>query len=198
MSSSWSPASCLHGQRRPGQRARRTRKSGEPDDAEPEPRECILDRVDRMHGLGQNPRPCRAACRRRPFDAAALALRCGVARDTGAPCRPALATRAEHLGARSERPHRRGRAEPCHHGLEPPTSRAHQVRDADADRARAAAGADTSECRRGRLDPRARRHASVDQGLKVLRARVRGRGDTVPYEHHLGRALRCSTRRAHA
>lgn len=43
----------LHGQRQPGQRARRTRKSGEPDDAEPEPRECILDRVDRMSKLGQ-------------------------------------------------------------------------------------------------------------------------------------------------
>jgi transposase InsO family protein len=43
----------LHGQRQPGQRARRTRKSGEPDDAEPEPCQCILDRVDRMHGLGQ-------------------------------------------------------------------------------------------------------------------------------------------------
>ena len=44
----------LHGQRQPGQRARRTRKSGEPDDAEPEPREHILDRVDRMHRLGQS------------------------------------------------------------------------------------------------------------------------------------------------
>jgi transposase-like protein len=43
----------LHGQRQPGQRARRTRKSGEPDDVESEPRQCILDRVDRMHGLGQ-------------------------------------------------------------------------------------------------------------------------------------------------
>lgn len=45
----------LHGQRRPGQRTRRVRKSGssEPDDAEPEPRKCILDRVDRMRELGQ-------------------------------------------------------------------------------------------------------------------------------------------------
>jgi transposase InsO family protein len=43
----------LHGQRQPGQRARRVRKSGEPDDAEPEPREYILDRVDRMRRLGQ-------------------------------------------------------------------------------------------------------------------------------------------------
>jgi hypothetical protein len=43
----------LHGQRRPGERSRRARKSGEPDDTEPEPRTCILDRVDRMHGLGQ-------------------------------------------------------------------------------------------------------------------------------------------------
>jgi transposase-like protein len=43
----------LHGQRQPGQRARRKRKSGEPDDAEPEPRKYVLERVDRMHGLGQ-------------------------------------------------------------------------------------------------------------------------------------------------
>jgi transposase-like protein len=43
----------LHGQRRPGQRSRRARKGGEPDDAEPEPRTDILERVDRMHGLGQ-------------------------------------------------------------------------------------------------------------------------------------------------
>ena len=43
----------LHGQRQPGQRARRARKGREPDDAEPEPRECILARVDRMHELGQ-------------------------------------------------------------------------------------------------------------------------------------------------
>ncbi len=43
----------LHGQRQPGQRARRARKSGEPDDAEPEPRGYILDRVDRMRRLGQ-------------------------------------------------------------------------------------------------------------------------------------------------
>src|SRR5215207_7823779 len=40
----------LHGQRQPGQRARRTRKSGEPDDAEPEPSANILRWVDRMHG----------------------------------------------------------------------------------------------------------------------------------------------------
>jgi transposase InsO family protein len=43
----------LHGQRRPGQRTRRVRKESEPDDAEPEPRECILNRVDRMRRLGQ-------------------------------------------------------------------------------------------------------------------------------------------------
>jgi len=43
----------LHGQRRPGQRTRRVRKDGEPDDAEPEPHRYILDRVDRMHALGQ-------------------------------------------------------------------------------------------------------------------------------------------------
>jgi transposase InsO family protein len=46
----------LHGQRRPGQRTRRVRKSesSEPDDAEPEPHEYILDRVDQMHRLGQS------------------------------------------------------------------------------------------------------------------------------------------------
>jgi hypothetical protein len=43
----------LHGQRRPGQRTRRARKEGEPDDAEPEPRTYILARVDRMRRLGQ-------------------------------------------------------------------------------------------------------------------------------------------------
>lgn len=45
----------LHGQRRPGQRPRRVRNSdaSEPDDADPEPRAHILDRVDRMHRLGQ-------------------------------------------------------------------------------------------------------------------------------------------------
>jgi transposase InsO family protein len=43
----------LHGQRRPGQRTRRVRKEGEPDDAEPEPRASILERVDRMRRLGQ-------------------------------------------------------------------------------------------------------------------------------------------------
>jgi len=43
----------LHGQRQPGQRARRVRKGGEPDDAEPEPRAYILNRVDRMRRLGQ-------------------------------------------------------------------------------------------------------------------------------------------------
>ena len=43
----------LHGQRRPGQRTRRVRKAGESDDAEPEPRQCLLEQVDRMHRLGQ-------------------------------------------------------------------------------------------------------------------------------------------------
>lgn len=43
----------LHGQRRPGQRTRRVRKDGEPDDTEPEPHRYILDRVDRMRALGQ-------------------------------------------------------------------------------------------------------------------------------------------------
>jgi len=43
----------LHGQRRPGERTRRVRKDGEPDDAEPEPRRTILDRVERMRELGQ-------------------------------------------------------------------------------------------------------------------------------------------------
>lgn len=43
----------LHGQRQPGQRARRARKSSDSDDAEPEPRRYILERVDRMHELGQ-------------------------------------------------------------------------------------------------------------------------------------------------
>jgi transposase InsO family protein len=43
----------LHGQRRPGHRTPRARKTGDSDDTEPEPRAHILERVDRMHGLGQ-------------------------------------------------------------------------------------------------------------------------------------------------
>lgn len=43
----------LHGQRRPGQRTRRVRKDGEPDDAEPEPHRYILERVAHMKSLGQ-------------------------------------------------------------------------------------------------------------------------------------------------
>jgi transposase-like protein len=44
----------LHGQRRPGQRTRRVRpsESGGSDDAEPEPRRYILDRVHHMKRLG--------------------------------------------------------------------------------------------------------------------------------------------------
>lgn len=43
----------LHGRRQPGQRTHRARKEGEPDDAEPEPRAYILERVERMRRLGQ-------------------------------------------------------------------------------------------------------------------------------------------------
>ncbi len=65
----------LHGQRRPGQRTRRARKEGEPDDAEPEPRASILERVDRMRKVRPNTRTHRAARRRGSVDATPLAVR---------------------------------------------------------------------------------------------------------------------------
>jgi hypothetical protein len=87
----------LHGQRRPGQRSRRVRKSGEPDDAEPEPREYILERVDRMQRLGQT----RAtAARLAGVDPSTVrrwrqpCARCGRPRRT---LLASLSTRAEHL-----------------------------------------------------------------------------------------------------
>ena len=95
MSSSWSQASFLHGQRQPGQRARRTRKSGEPDDAEPEPRQYILERVDHMHGLGQT---LARATRLAGVDPSTVRRwrceRCIRAQRT---VPASLATRAEHL-----------------------------------------------------------------------------------------------------
>jgi transposase InsO family protein len=87
----------LHGQRRPGQRTRRARKSGEPDDAEPEPRACILERVDRMHGLGQT---LARAARLAGIDPSTVrrwrltCVRCKRGRSTVSPAR---AARAEHL-----------------------------------------------------------------------------------------------------
>ena len=85
----------LHGQRQPGQRARRTRKSGEPDDAEPEPRQYILERVDRMHGLGQT---LARATRLAGVDPSTVrrwrCQRCIRAQRT---VPASLATRAEHL-----------------------------------------------------------------------------------------------------
>jgi len=85
----------LHGQRQPGQRARRTRKSGEPDDAEPEPRQYILERVDRMHGLGQT---LARATRLAGVDPSTVrrwrCARCIRARRT---VPAALSSRAEHL-----------------------------------------------------------------------------------------------------
>jgi transposase InsO family protein len=86
----------LHGQRQPG-RARRTRKSGEPDDAEPEPRQYILERVDRMHGLGQT---LARAARLAGVDASTVRrwrLRCERCRRHRRCVPPTLATRAERL-----------------------------------------------------------------------------------------------------
>lgn len=85
----------LHGQRRPGQRTRRARKSGEPDDAEPEPRTHILDRVARMRTLGQT---LARSARLAGVDPSTLrrwrCVRCVRARSAV----PALlATRAQHL-----------------------------------------------------------------------------------------------------
>jgi hypothetical protein len=85
----------LHGQRQPGQRARRTRKSGEPDDAEPEPCQCILERVDRMHGLGQTLARAARLAGVDPSTVRRWRLRC-VRRERSKCTVPAsLATRAE-------------------------------------------------------------------------------------------------------
>lgn len=85
----------LHGQRRPGQRTHRARKSVEPDDTEPEPRTYILDRVARMRELGQT---LARSARLAGVDPSTLrrwrCMRC-------VPTRPAvsasLAARAQHL-----------------------------------------------------------------------------------------------------
>jgi transposase-like protein len=85
----------LHGQRQPGQRARRTRKSGEPDDAEPEPREHILDRVDRMHRLGHS---LARAARLAGLDPSTVRRwRCARCRQHSHCISPALTWRAERL-----------------------------------------------------------------------------------------------------
>jgi transposase-like protein len=85
----------LHGQRQPGQRARRTRKSGEPDDSEPEPRTFILERVARLKRLGQT---LARSARLAGVDPSTLRRwrwqRCGRRRRS---LPYALITRAEHL-----------------------------------------------------------------------------------------------------
>jgi transposase InsO family protein len=85
----------LHGQRRPGQRTRRARKGGEPDDVEPEPRRYILERVDRMHELGQTlVRGARLA----GVDASTVRRwRCGRCERTTRAVPAPLATHAEQL-----------------------------------------------------------------------------------------------------
>lgn len=87
----------LHGQRQPGPRARRTRKSGEPEDAEPEPRRCILDRVDRMHRLGQSLARATRLAGLDPSTVRRWRLRCARCPRPRCCAPPALATRAERL-----------------------------------------------------------------------------------------------------
>lgn len=85
----------LHGQRRPGQRTRRVRKAGEPDDAEPEPHRYILDRVARMHALGQT---LVRAARLAGVDASTVRRwRCARCERTTRAVPAALATRAGQL-----------------------------------------------------------------------------------------------------
>src|SRR5919109_1223740 len=88
----------LHGRRQPGQRTHRARKEGEADDAEPEPRQYILDRVDRMRRLGQT------LGRIAPLagvDPSTLrrwrCTRCRRSERPKRPVPPSLAARAEHL-----------------------------------------------------------------------------------------------------
>jgi transposase InsO family protein len=89
----------LHGQRRPGQRAHRARKSGssETDDAEPEPRQRILERVDRMCELGQTLARAAWLAGRDPSTVRRWRFRCerGPRQRRCPP--PALATSAAHL-----------------------------------------------------------------------------------------------------
>jgi len=87
----------LHGQRRPGQRSRRARKSGEPDDAEPEPRERILDRVDRMHGLGQTITRAARLAGVDPSTVRRWRLMCVSCLRSKRAVPASLSTRAEHL-----------------------------------------------------------------------------------------------------
>jgi len=87
----------LHGQRRPGQRSRRARKSGEPDDAEPEPRTCILDRVDRMHGLGQTLARAARLAGVDPSTVRRWRLRCKCCERARRIVPAALSTRAQYL-----------------------------------------------------------------------------------------------------
>jgi transposase-like protein len=87
----------LHGQRQPGQRSRRARKSSEPNDAEPEPRERILDRVDRMHGLGQTLTRAARLAGLDPSTVRRWRLACVRCVRPKHAVPPSLATRAEHL-----------------------------------------------------------------------------------------------------
>lgn len=87
----------LHGQRQPGQRARRTRKSGEPDDAEPEPRANTLRLVDRMHRLGQSMARAAWLAGLDPSTVRRWRLRCERCPRHRRCALPALASRAERL-----------------------------------------------------------------------------------------------------
>jgi transposase InsO family protein len=86
----------LHGQRRPGQRTRRVRKGGEPDDAEPEP-EAILRRVDHMRELGQTLAHAARLAGVDPSTARRWRLRCARCERSKCTVPASLSTRAERL-----------------------------------------------------------------------------------------------------
>ena len=195
MSSSWSPVSSCTGQRRPGQRTRRARKSapGEPDDAEPEPRQrtSSIGWIACMR-LGQS------VARRARGLPASIRPRCGAGGCSVRRCErprrtvPALlATRAEHLVRAMKGLIGAAALSQCCARAQSSTSRVPQMHDAHADRERTATDTDTGKCRRRRCDPRSRCNAPVYRRCKVLRAGVRGCRDPVSHRHHLGRALRC-------
>lgn len=87
----------LHGQRQPGQRARRARKSSEPDDAEPEPRANTLRLVDRMHRLGQSMARAAYLAGLDPSTVRRWRVRCEQCRRQRRCVPLTLATRAESL-----------------------------------------------------------------------------------------------------
>ena len=190
MSSSWWPVNCCTASAGRGNARAARAREGEPDDAEPEPRANILERVDRMQKVRPNTRTHRARspawhpstlrrwrcerCKRPQAHRANIALpavpsgSCAIC--TGSSGRPRWAMRVAGLSRRQ----------------------AARIKGATLtllERERQASLTRISVDRCG-PDPRTRCHASVDSERKVLRAHLRGCGDTVSHDGKLGRALR--------